>query len=144
MRKTLLATVAAALIGSAGTGMLMAYAQPAPPPAPGVDGALPPPHPGWGGLMHHWGHGPEGHGPGGHGPGTFALVFRQEDRNLSPSDVKTIAEGFLLWNGNHDWKVTDVAPAGDNAVGFALATREGAVVARFTIDRHTGKVTRTS
>jgi hypothetical protein len=141
MRKTLLATVAAALIGSAGTGMLMAYAQPAPPPAPGVDGALPPPHPGWGGLMHHWGHGPEGHGPGGHGPGTFALVFRQEDRNLSPSDVKTIAEGFLLWNGNHDWKVTDVAPAGDNAVGFALATRE--VVARFTIDRHTGKVTRT-
>jgi len=141
MRKTLLATVGAALIGSAGTGALMAYAQPAPPPAPDVDGAPPAPHPGWGGWLHRWGHGPDGRGPG--GPGTFALVFRQGDRNLSPSDVKTIAEGFLLWNGNHDWKVTDVAPAGDNAVGFALATKEGAVVARFTIDRHTGKVTRT-
>ena len=140
MRKALLATVAAALIGSAGAGVLMAYAQPAPPPGPGVDGA--PPHPGWGGWMHHWGHGPEGRGPG--GPGTFALVYRQGDRNLSPSDVQKIAEGFLLWNGNHDWKVTEVAPAGDNAVGFALATKEGAVVARFTIDRHTGKVTRTS
>ena len=42
---------------------------------------------------------------------TFALVYRQEDRKLTPPDVQKIAEAFLLWNGNHSWKVVDVAPA---------------------------------
>ena len=74
---------------------------------------------------------------------TFALVYRQEDRNLTPPDVQKIAEAFLLWNGNHTWKVVDVAPTADGAIGFSLATQEGSVIARFTMDPHTGRVTRT-
>ena len=46
---------------------------------------------------------------------TFALVYPQEDRKLTPPDVQKIAEAFLLWRGNHSWKVVDVAPAADGA-----------------------------
>ncbi len=74
---------------------------------------------------------------------TFALVYRQEDRNLTPPDVQKIAEAFLLWNGNHTWKVVEVAPTSDGAIGFGLATQEGSVIARFTMDPHSGRVART-
>jgi len=87
--------------------------------------------------MQHW---REHHHP--IAPGTFALVFRQADRNLSPPDVQKIVEGFLLWRGNHTWKVINVAAAPDGAIGFALATQEGSVIARFTMDPHSGRVTR--
>jgi len=56
--------------------------------------------------------------------------------------VQKIVEGFLLWNGNHTWKVTGVAPTTDGAIGFSLTTQEGSVVARFTMDPHTAKVAR--
>jgi hypothetical protein len=56
--------------------------------------------------------------------------------------VQKIAEGFLLWNGNHTWKVTDVASAADGPIGFSLTTPEGSVVAKFTMDPHTGKIAR--
>ena len=32
---------------------------------------------------------------------TFALIYPQQDRNLTPPDVQKIAEAFLLWRGNH-------------------------------------------
>ena len=74
---------------------------------------------------------------------TFALIYPQEDRKLTPPDVQKIAEAFLLWRGNHSWKVVEVAPTADGAIGFALATQEGSVIARFTMDPHTARVTRT-
>jgi hypothetical protein len=74
----------------------------------------------------------------------FALVYPQPDRNLSAQDVQKIAEAFLLFHGNHTWKVVEVAPAADSTIGFALATQEGSVIARFTMDPHTGRVTRTA
>jgi hypothetical protein len=137
----MLAAALAFVIGGATVGSLMTYAQPAPPPGPG-------PHPGMAGpdgrhhhgpmaWLHHW----REHRPSNHG--SFALVYRQADRNLTPPDVQKIAEAFLLWNGNHTWKVIDVAPAADGAIGFALATPEGSVIARFTMDPHTGHVART-
>ncbi len=73
----------------------------------------------------------------------LALVYRRTDRKLTPPDVQKIAEAFLLWHGNHTWKVVDVAPTSDGAIGFALATQDGSVIARFTMDPHTGRVTRT-
>jgi hypothetical protein len=76
-------------------------------------------------------------------PGTFALVYRHEDRQLAPPDVQKIAEAFLLWNGNHTWKVVNVAAAADGSIGFSLATQEGSVIASFTMDPHSGRVTRT-
>ena len=72
----------------------------------------------------------------------FALIYRQEDRQLAPADVQKIAEAFLLWNGNHTWKVSDVAPTADGPIGFSLTTPEGSVVAKFTMDPHTGRIQR--
>jgi hypothetical protein len=136
MRKTILSALTALAIGGAGTGVLIAQAQPTPPP-PGEDG---PASPHW---MHH---GHEGQERGGmmHRLRTFALVYPQQDRKLTPPDVQKIAEAFLLWHGNHDWKVIDVAPTPDGPIGFALATQDGSVIARFTMDPHTGRVERSS
>ena len=140
MRQTIIAAVAAFAVGGITTGVLMAQAQPAGPPPGG------PPPPGrmmgtgpgrgpWGGDM-HWRHA--------HRMGmmrTFALIYRPDDRKLTPPDVQKIAEGFLLWNGNHTWKVVNVKADGD-AVGFDLATPDGTVIARFTMDAKDGHLTR--
>ena len=140
MRKSILGALLALAIVGTGTGVLIAHAQPAPPPA-GQDGP-PPPRAPWMGWMRaqRWRDAREQR-PMGQRP--FALIYRQKDRQLSPADVQKIAEGFLLWNGNHTWKVVDVAAGQDGAVGFALATGEGSVIARFTMDPHSGRVTRT-
>jgi hypothetical protein len=143
MRNTLLAAAAAFVIGGATVGSLISYAQPAPPPGPGatVDGPdRGPPGPPMAGRMAWMRHWRGQRGP--IAPSTFALVFRQEDRNLSPPDVQKIVEGFLLWRGNHTWKVTDVGAGPNGAIQFSLATQEGSVIAKFTMDPHTGRVTR--
>ena len=142
MRKTILAVMAVLALGGTTTGILIADAQPAPPP-PGGPGAPPPPRPPWMGWMHrdHAGWDREGRRP--ISPRTFALVYRQEDRQLTPPDVQKIAEAFLLWNGNHTWKVMNVAAGSDGSIGFSLATQEGSVIASFTMDPHTGRITRT-
>lgn len=144
MRRTILALLAGVVIGGAATGALLAQAQPPP------GGGGPP----WGPHMMGWMPRPgmpgPGGGPGGPGGGpgrmmrAFALVYPQADRNLNAADVQKIAEAFLLWHGNHTWKVVEVAPAADGTIGFALATQEGSVIARFTMDPHTGRVTRTA
>jgi hypothetical protein len=138
VRKTILTTLAVLTIGGAATGILIANAQPAPPP-PGQDAPSGRPH--WMGWMQRGGEARRGEAM--QRLRTFALVYRQEDRNLTPPDVQKIAEAFLLWNGNHTWKVVEVAPTADGAIGFALATQEGSVIARLTMDPHTGRVTRT-
>jgi hypothetical protein len=76
-------------------------------------------------------------------PSLFALMYRPDDRKLTPPDVQKIAEAILLWFGNRAWKVTDVAPAANGVIAFAYATQDGAVIARFTIDTRTGRVVRT-
>ncbi len=139
MRQTLLAAVAAFVIGGATVGAVMSYAQPAPAPPSGQAG----PQAAW----HHpdrdrmqrreamWRRRRMARR-------NFALIYTQRDRNLTPDDVQKIAQGFLLWHGNHDWKVVDVAPQSDGAIGFSLATQSGSVIAKFSMDPHTGRVTR--
>ena len=136
MHKTILAAATAFVIGGVATGAVLSQAQPAP-PAVQLDGAPPPPPHAWMGWGHH--HHP---GPDGGMLRAFALVYRQSDRQLAPADVQKIAEAFLLWNGNHTWKVTDVVATGPGPIGFSLTTAEGSVVAKFTMDPHTGKVER--
>ncbi|HVY16524.1 MAG TPA: hypothetical protein VHB27_14955 [Rhodopila sp.] len=142
MRRTALTAVAAFLAGGIATGAVLSYAQPAPPPAAGpmADHAAGPmgvpPHP-WMHWMHHRMEG----GPA-HGMRAFALVFREKDRDLTAADVQKIAEAFLLWNGNHTWKVIDTAPTTDGQIGFSLATANGSIVAKFTMDPHTAHLTR--
>jgi hypothetical protein len=142
MRQTILVATTAFVIGGIATGAVLSQAQPAPPPAQQVDGAPHPGHPWMEGWRHHMG--PGGHGWMHHGdhPRPFALIYRQQDRNLAPADVQKIAEGFLLWNGNHSWKVTNVAATPDGPIGFDLATQEGSVIAKFTMDPHTGRIQR--
>jgi hypothetical protein len=147
MRQIFIAA-AAFVAGGIATGAVLSQAQPAPPPTEQRDGAPPrggmmdpPPHEGMMHWMHHHMHGQQmGERP--FHPRDFALIYRQEDRNLASADVQKIAEAFLLWNGNHTWKVVEVAPAADGAVGFGIATPEGSVIARFTMDAHTGRVNR--
>jgi hypothetical protein len=141
MRQTLLAAAAAFVIGGIATGAVLSQAQPAPPPAQQLDGAAP--------LGHRWMDDRGRRGPGQHGwerrremMRAFALIYRQPDRQLTPPDVQKIAEGFLLWNGNHTWKVIDVAGAPEGPIGFSLATTDGGVIAKFTMDPHTGKIER--
>ena len=81
------------------------------------------------------------HGPA-FNPRAFALIYTQPDRQLAPADVQKVAEGFLLWNGNHSWKVTDVAATPGGPINFSVATQEGSTVAKFTMDPHTGKIDR--
>jgi hypothetical protein len=71
----------------------------------------------------------------------FALVFRAEDRKLTPPDVQKIAEAFLLWNGNHTWKVLNVKQDGD-AIGFDFGAADGTVIASFTMDPKNGHLQR--
>jgi hypothetical protein len=137
MRQTLLAAAAAFVIGGIATGAVLSQAQPAPPPSEQMGGPMP--HPGMMGWMHR--------GPGGmhHRGGNLralALIYRQADRNLAPADVQKIAEAFLLWNGNHTWKVTEVTPTADGPIAFSLTTQEGSLVAKFTMDPHTGRIHR--
>ena len=72
---------------------------------------------------------------------TFALVVRAEDRKLTPPDVQKIAEAFLLWNGNHAWKVLNAKSDGD-VITFDLATADGSVFAHFAMDPKTGRPSR--
>ncbi len=120
---------------------------PAPSMAPDAD-QLPPPPPGGflpgapGGQMRP---GPMGWGPGDHMremAQTWGLLFDQKDKNLSDSDVQALATAILLIHGNHTWKVADVADAVDGSVTFAFVTADGSVVARFAMDRHSGRLTR--
>ena len=73
---------------------------------------------------------------------TWGLFFNQRDKNLSNNDVQVLAEAILLVHGNHNWKVIDVADAADGEATFAYATADGSVIARFEIDRHSGRIVR--
>ena len=138
MRKTLLAAAAAFVIGGATVGALVSHAQPAPPPPRrrlmGRGGRT---LAGWVGCTGC------ARAAGRWRLRTFALVYRQDDRNLTPPDVQKIAEAFLLWKrqshleggrrrGDVRWR--DRLLAGDAG---------GLGIARFTMDPHTGRVTRT-
>lgn len=137
MRTKLLA--AAAILGLGCGGLTVwtanALAQPAPPgppDGPHAEMMHGPMHGGMehGGMHRHWRRG--------------ALIVPAEDRKLTGADVQKIAEAFLLWNGNHDWKVTQVSDAEGDGIGFAYATPSGDVIARFRMDRRTGRVERVS
>jgi hypothetical protein len=82
------------------------------------------------------------HRPMWHRAAMFGLFFRPADKQLTPADVQKIAEAFLLWQGNRDWKVTQVTAGPDGKIGFAFATSDGGVIARFTMDGKTGRLAR--
>jgi hypothetical protein len=146
MRQTILAATVAFVIGGITTGAVLSQAQPTPPaPPPGMPMRMPGDMPG--DMVDQHPHGMMGgmHRPDHERPvhpRDFALIYRQADRQLTAGDVQKIAEAFLLWNGNHTWKITDVAATADGPIGFSVTTPEGSVVAKFTMDPHTGQLHR--
>jgi hypothetical protein len=144
-RRAALAAATTAAIGTAA-----AVAQPAPPGAPGPEAAQPqgPGGPGGPGGPPPWarfGHGgPRGdmmRGPmGPRGPLT-GLVMRREDKAITAPEALKIAEGFLLWMGERDWKVANAVEKPE-AIEFELQTRDGSRIASFAMDRKTGRVQR--
>jgi hypothetical protein len=146
MRKPILASITALTL--AGAVVAPALAQPAPPPpagGPGPAEAGPevghPPRGlmGRGPMWEHW-RAMQRERP--FAPGTFSLFDRRADKHLSAADVQQIAQALLLWNGNHEWKVVDVQEAPNHEVSFAYATVGGSVIARFQMNRDTGRITR--
>ena len=141
MRKTIVTAIAAFVMGSIITGVVLVGAQPAPPAGMPPMGSVAP--------MDRAGQGPgpwaermrERHGQRAGMMRAFRLVNRAEDRKLTPPDVQKIAEAFLLWNGNHTWKVLNAKPDGD-VIGFDFATAEGSVIAHFTMDPKTARIER--
>lgn len=134
---------------------LLADATMPPPPAPGAGPAADAPPPP--GMMGPGPQGPDGMGmgmpphPGMPGPfmehmrhmaATWGLFFNQPDKKLSTGDVQTLAQAVLLVHGNHSWKVSDVAAAADGSITFAYTTADGSVVARFSVDPHSGRMSR--
>lgn len=155
MRKTVLAAVAASAVTGAAAGSLvqLAAAQQTPPASPAMENPVAPePRPGMLGrelMLEHrgWMHRMHGMMPGMRGGpfaehGPLALFYETADKQLTSADVQKIAEAILLRHGNHSWKVTNVADAPDNTVGFAYAAPDGTVIARFSMDRRTGHLTR--
>jgi len=97
------------------------------------------------GMMREgFGHG-EGHGwRGGHmqgGPGRFGMT--RFDKNLTPDEVRRIVDGFLLWRGERQLKAGTVEAGEGNWINFAVVTADnGGFVARFAMDKNTGRVRR--
>jgi hypothetical protein len=146
MNKTIAAAVAAFVAGSISTGVLLVHAQPAGLPRGAMDRPMGGPPAadgtGMGGAQGPWGDRMrEHHARRMEMMRVFALIDRPDDRKLTPPDVQKIAEAFLLWNGNHSWKVINVKPDGD-VIAFDLATADGSVIAHYAMDPKTGRPSR--
>lgn len=150
-RKAAMAAAAAAVMGVAAP----ALAQPAAPPTPPAAGDTAAPGPGWGpgmgpppwargrmeGRHMHGDRGPGFAGPmGPRGPLT-GLIMPREDKQLTADEAVKIAEGFLLWMGEREWKIANAAQQ-EGVVRFDLTTKDGSRIATFTMDRKTGRVQR--
>jgi hypothetical protein len=144
----------AGLVGY-GAGKMGAHAQGGPGMGPGAGmmGEGGPRGPGMGrgdggpgpGMMAERGRGSHGHGGEMRGRmgGPFAQFFiNRDNKNLTNDDVKKIAEAGLLWFGERNWRIGEVKDSGSRTAEFALVTTEGGVIARFTMDRDTGRVRR--
>jgi hypothetical protein len=89
----------------------------------------------------HGDRGPGFAGPmGPRGPLT-GLIMPREDKQLTADEAVKIAEGFLLWMGEREWKIANAAQQ-EGVVRFDLTTKDGSRIATFTMDRKTGRVQR--
>ncbi|WP_291296591.1 hypothetical protein [Elioraea sp.] len=89
------------------------------------------------------GHHAHGGQMGGRMSGPFAQFFiNRDNKNLTNDDVKKIAEAGLLWFGERNWRIGEVKDSGSRTAEFVLVTTEGGVIARFTMDRDSGRVRR--
>jgi hypothetical protein len=139
MRTVTVAAIGLLTLGAAGTAIDYALAQSdagAPPP-----GMMTPP---FGGRIAHLREVPRTHGSVDDIYDlmqSLALIYDAPDKQLTATDVQTIAQGFLLLHGNHTWSVLNVQPDGEN-IKFQIATEQNAIVASFAMNRHTAHLER--
>jgi len=138
---------AAGLVGY-GAGALGAYAQGGPPPGigPGIGPGMGPGMilgEGRGDGPPAWARGGRGEQArhGGAGP-VRAFFINRDNKDLSNEDVRKIAEAGLLWFGERSWRIGEVKDSGSRTAEFTLTTENGGIIARFTMDRDTGRVRR--
>jgi len=132
----------AGLVGY-GAGRLGAHAQPGPGAGmgPGMM-AERGPGPRWDGQRGEWGRGPQ-RGEARAERGLLRGFFINRDKkNLSDEEVRKIAEAALLWLGERNWRVGEVKALGAREAELAVTTTDGSVIARFVMDRDTGRVRR--
>ncbi len=91
-----------------------------------------------------WGRGGPHRGDHARGPGgpLRGFFINRDNKNLSNDDVRKIAEAGLLWYGERSWRIGEVKDAGFRAAEFTVTTADGGVIARFIMDRDTGRVRR--
>jgi hypothetical protein len=78
-----------------------------------------------------------------HRGGPFGGFFiNRDNKNLTNDEVRKIAEAGLLWFGERNWRIGEVADSGSRTARFTLTTENGGVIATFEMDRDTGRVRR--
>ena len=147
--KTILVAGALATAGLVGygAGRVEAWAQPG--MGPGMGPGQGPgmmaergPAPRWDGPRGDWG---RGHHPGearGEGGLLRGFFINRDNKNLSEEEVRRIAEAALLWFGERNWRIGEVKALGAREAEIAVTTADGGVIARFAMDRDTGRVRR--
>ncbi len=76
----------------------------------------------------------------GRGPMGMMMGRRMTDRKLDAAEVKRILDGRLAWQGNKRLKVGTVTEKDDNTVIAEIQTVDGSLVAKWTVDRATGRM----
>jgi hypothetical protein len=74
-------------------------------------------------------------GPGG---GMGPMMGHALPHDLAAAEVRHILGHHLAWQGNPNLKLGEVKEANDDTITAEIVTRDGSLVRRFEIDRHTG------
>ncbi|MDT8345429.1 MAG: hypothetical protein RQ752_13480, partial [Thermohalobaculum sp.] len=86
-----------------------------------------------------YGMGPGMMGPGmGYGMGQGAA--EPLDRDLSAEAAQHVLEHRLAWGGNPNLKLGKVEVRDDDTIDAEIVTKDGSLVERLEIDRHTGRM----
>jgi hypothetical protein len=75
-------------------------------------------------------------GPRGMGPG----MMRPLRQDLSTDDVRHMMEHQLAWQGTPNLKLGKVEEKDDDTVVAEIVTKDGSLVQRLEVDRHTGRM----
>lgn len=84
--------------------------------------------------------GPSMMGPGMMGPGQGYGMMPEATpgADLSADDVRARLQSSLEWHGNPRLEVGDVTEADDDTITADIVTKDGSLVQRFMVNRHTG------
>ncbi len=93
------------------------------------------------GMMGQGQMGPGMMGPGMMGQGQMGQGMMQPLRqDLSAADVKHMIGHRLAWNGNPNVKLGKVEEKDDDTIIAEIVTKDGSIIQKLEIDRHTGRM----